>query len=82
MTTLDMKTCGKIGLRALSFYMVTTVIAGFTGISLAVLIQPGKSSRTATVSPTGDADTVQAVDSFLDLLRYLLNRNVFSRNHM
>lgn len=64
-----MKTCGKIGIRALSFYMVTTVIA--------VLIQPGKSSRTATVSPTGDADTVQAVDSSLDLMRYLLNRNCF-----
>lgn len=73
-----MKTCGKIGLRALSFYMVTTVIAGFTGITLAVLIQPGKSSRTATVSPNGDADTVQAVDSFLDRMRYLLNRNVFN----
>lgn len=66
---MDRKAHGKIGQRALGFYMVTTVIAAFTGIALALLIQPGKSSRTASVSSSGDAEAVQTVDSFLDLIR-------------
>ncbi|XP_073347761.1 excitatory amino acid transporter 1-like [Pagrus major] len=76
MSSLDRKTYGKIGLRALSFYMVTTVIAAFTGIALAVLVQPGKSSRTATVFPSGDAEIVQPVDSFLDLIRNMIPSNL------
>ncbi|XP_076600446.1 excitatory amino acid transporter 1-like [Chaetodon auriga] len=75
-SSVDKKAYGKIGLRALSFYMVTTVIAAFTGITLAVLIRPGKSSRTAAVSSSGDADTVQAVDSFLDFLRNMIPSNL------
>lgn len=71
MSSVDRKVYGKIGLRALTFYMVTTLLAAFTGIVLAVLIQPGNSSRTVSVSSSGDAQSVQTVDSFLDLIRYV-----------
>lgn len=69
MSSVDRKGYGRIGLRAFSYYIVTTLIAAFTGIVLAVLIQPGRSSRTASVSSGGNAEAVQTVDSFLDLIR-------------
>lgn len=71
-SSVDRKACGKIGLRAFSYYMVTTVIAAFTGIALAFLIQPGKSLRAASVSSSGKTEAVQTVDAFLDLIRCVL----------
>ncbi len=69
MSSLDRKAFEKIGLRAICFYMATTLIAIFTGIALALLIQPGKSPGTASVSSSGKAEAAQTVDSFLDLIR-------------
>ncbi|TDH05915.1 hypothetical protein EPR50_G00127320 [Perca flavescens] len=76
MSSVDRKAYGKIGLRAFSYYMVTTLIAAFTGIALAVMIQPGKSSRAASVSSSGNADAAQPVDSFLDLIRNMIPSNL------
>uniref|UniRef100_A0A3Q3BHQ7 Amino acid transporter n=1 Tax=Kryptolebias marmoratus TaxID=37003 RepID=A0A3Q3BHQ7_KRYMA len=70
MSNVGIKTYGRIGLRAFSYYMVTTVIATFTGIALAVSIKPGKSSRQTSEPSGGKSQTVQSVDSFLDLIRY------------
>ncbi|XP_074507907.1 excitatory amino acid transporter 1-like isoform X2 [Sebastes fasciatus] len=75
-SSVDKKAYGKIGLRAFCYYMVTTIIAAFTGIALAVLIQPGKSSRTASVSSSGHPQAVQTVDSFLDLIRNMIPSNL------
>lgn len=69
MSSVERKANGKIGLRALSYYMATTVIATLTGISLAVVIQPGNSSRKTLVSSSGKMEAVHSVDSFLDLIR-------------
>ncbi|KAF1383638.1 hypothetical protein PFLUV_G00133940 [Perca fluviatilis] len=76
MSSVDRKAYGKIGLRAFSYYMVTTLIAAFTGIALAVMIQPGKSSKAASVSSSGNADAAQPVDSFLDLIRNMIPSNL------
>ncbi|KAM9349882.1 excitatory amino acid transporter 1-like [Symphorus nematophorus] len=76
MSSLDRKACGKIGLRALIFYTATTVTAGITGIALALLIQPGKSSRTASASSSGGAVALQPVDSFLDMIRNMIPSNL------
>lgn len=65
---------GRTGLKALIFYTVTTIIAAFTGILLAVLIQPGISSRVDPLPSSGDPEVVQSVDSFLDLIRYVSKR--------
>uniref|UniRef100_A0A4W6EDE1 Amino acid transporter n=1 Tax=Lates calcarifer TaxID=8187 RepID=A0A4W6EDE1_LATCA len=70
MSSVDSKVYGRIGLRAFSYYMVTTLIAVFTGIALAVIIQPGNSSRNTSVSSSGKVEAVQSVDAFLDLIRY------------
>lgn len=71
MSSVDIKAYRKIGLRALTFYTITTLIAAFTGIALAVLIQPGASLSTTSASSSGDAEAVQTVDSLLDLIRYV-----------
>lgn len=71
MSSVDRKIYGKIGLRAFSYYMVTTLIAAFTGIALAVLIQPGKSSKNTAASSGGNAEAMHTVNAFLDLIRYV-----------
>ncbi|KAM6920003.1 excitatory amino acid transporter 1-like [Lycodopsis pacificus] len=76
MSSVDRTAHGKIGLRAFIYYMVTTLIAAFTGIALAVLMKPGNSSRTASVSSSGNAEAVQIVDSFLDLIRNMIPSNL------
>ncbi|KAK2822640.1 hypothetical protein Q5P01_022705 [Channa striata] len=76
MSSVDRKANGKIGLRALSYYMATTLVAAFTGIALALLIQPGNSSRTTSVSSSGGAEAVHSVDSFLDLIRNMFPPNL------
>ncbi|XP_056276306.1 excitatory amino acid transporter 1-like isoform X2 [Pseudoliparis swirei] len=76
LSSLDRMAFGEIGLKAFSYYMVTTCISTFTGITLAVLIQPGKSSRTASVSSSGNTEDVQTVDSFLDIIRNMNPSNL------
>uniref|UniRef100_A0A3Q3L9Y9 Amino acid transporter n=1 Tax=Mastacembelus armatus TaxID=205130 RepID=A0A3Q3L9Y9_9TELE len=76
MSSVDTKAYGKIGMRAFGYYLVTTMTAAFTGIALALLIQPGNSSRNTSVSSGGKTGTVQPVDSFLDLLRNMIPSNL------
>uniref|UniRef100_A0A3B5R2R8 Amino acid transporter n=1 Tax=Xiphophorus maculatus TaxID=8083 RepID=A0A3B5R2R8_XIPMA len=75
-SNVDRKDFGKIGLRTLIYYLVTTVIAAFTGIFLAVLIQPGKSSRHTSESSPTETQTVHSLDAFLDLIRNMFPSNL------
>ncbi|KAM4557447.1 excitatory amino acid transporter 1-like [Fundulus diaphanus] len=73
MSNVERKDFGKIGLRTFTYYLLTTVIAAFTGIFLAVLIQPGKSSQHDSGSSAGKTEAVQSVDAFLDLISIFLS---------
>lgn len=64
---LDARATGKIGRRALLFYMTTTLLAAILGMVLVSAIKPGK-----TDNPTGskaDPNPYTTRDSFLDLIR-------------
>lgn len=64
---LDARATGKIGRRALLFYMTTTFSAAILGMVLVSAIKPGK-----TDNPTGskaDPNPYTTRDSFLDLIR-------------
>lgn len=69
MSSVDRKALGRVGLRAFIYYLITTLLAAFTGISLCLLIQPGKSSTRSTAPPSGNPQAVHTMDAFLDLLR-------------
>uniref|UniRef100_A0A8D0G3L5 Amino acid transporter n=1 Tax=Sphenodon punctatus TaxID=8508 RepID=A0A8D0G3L5_SPHPU len=66
---LDSKASGKMGLRAVIYYMSTTVIAVLIGIIMVVIIHPGKGSK-EKMHREGKIVRVTAADAFLDLIRY------------
>ncbi|XP_066469488.1 excitatory amino acid transporter 1 isoform X5 [Tiliqua scincoides] len=66
---LDSKASGKMGLRAVIYYMSTTVIAVLIGIIMVVIIHPGKGSK-EKMYREGKIVQVTAADAFLDLIRY------------
>lgn len=68
-SSLDSRASGKMGMRAVVYYMVTTMIAVFIGIVIVVIIRPGKGSRDSPLAKSGNIEPVQAADAFLDLIR-------------
>ncbi|XP_062259871.1 excitatory amino acid transporter 1-like isoform X2 [Platichthys flesus] len=75
-SSFDRKAYGRIGLRAVCYYLLTTLIATVTGILLAVIIQPGNWSRNTSASSGGRTEAVQNVDAVLDLIRNMIPSNL------
>ncbi|KAK7119763.1 hypothetical protein R3I94_021561 [Phoxinus phoxinus] len=75
-SSLDSKASGKMGIRAIVYYMVTTLIAVFIGIVMVIIIRPGKGSRDRPVASSGSIEPVQATDAFLDLIRNMFPPNL------
>lgn len=74
---LDMSLSGKVGGRAVAYYMITTVLAVILGIILVTTIRPGASVK-PNEDTTGEAESrnVTAVDTLLDLARNLFPPNL------
>ncbi|XP_066469485.1 excitatory amino acid transporter 1 isoform X2 [Tiliqua scincoides] len=72
---LDSKASGKMGLRAVIYYMSTTVIAVLIGIIMVVIIHPGKGSK-EKMYREGKIVQVTAADAFLDLIRNMFPPNL------
>uniref|UniRef100_A0A4W5P2V8 Amino acid transporter n=1 Tax=Hucho hucho TaxID=62062 RepID=A0A4W5P2V8_9TELE len=75
-SSLDSKASGKMGMRAVVYYMVTTLIAVFIGIVIVIVIKPGKGHRDSPVASSGTIEPVQAADAFLDLIRNMFPPNL------
>ncbi|KAJ8278627.1 hypothetical protein COCON_G00056930 [Conger conger] len=75
-SSLDSKASGKMGGRAVVYYMVTTFIAVFIGIVMVIIIRPGKGSRDSPAPSSGNIEPVQAADAFLDLIRNMFPPNL------
>jgi len=67
--SLDLSISGKIGVRALAYYMFTTVCAVILGIILVVAIHPGKVGADPLKSESKPREVTTA-DTLMDLVRY------------
>lgn len=56
-------------MRAVIYYMLTTLIAVFIGICIVTTIKPGKGSRDTPAGDERNVEPVPAADAFLDLIR-------------
>lgn len=65
---LDSRASGKMGMRAVVYYMTTTVIAVFIGIVMVLIIHPGKGSKDEFKNQQ-KIEQVSPADAFLDLIR-------------
>lgn len=66
LASLPMKTSGGIGVRALMFYLGTTLCAVITGIVGVVVVHPGRNTVEVTQE---SAHQSNPLDSFLDMMR-------------
>lgn len=68
---LDAQSAGKMGARALVYYLSTTLIAAIIGIVLVLSIRPG--SRGSQGNANGETKTPEGrvIDTILDLFRFI-----------
>uniref|UniRef100_A0AAZ3PN45 Amino acid transporter n=1 Tax=Oncorhynchus tshawytscha TaxID=74940 RepID=A0AAZ3PN45_ONCTS len=75
---LDARSSGRMGSRAMVYYMSTTVIAAILGVILVLGIHPGnpklRSSQEQDTAPKNQE--VSSLDAFLDLIRNLFPENL------
>jgi Na+/H+-dicarboxylate symporter len=67
---LDLSLSGKIGARAIAYYLTTTVSAVVLGMILVSVIHPGKGDE-SEIKKSGISRNVTTVDTLLDLVRYI-----------
>uniref|UniRef100_W5JXF7 Amino acid transporter n=1 Tax=Astyanax mexicanus TaxID=7994 RepID=W5JXF7_ASTMX len=75
MAALDSRASGKMGMRAVIYYMTTTFIAVFIGIIMVLIIHPGKGSKDEFTQQQ-KIEHVSPADAFLDLIRNMFPPNL------
>lgn len=71
--SLDTRSLGKLGGIAVSYFLVTTLIASGIGVALAFIIKPGVGAGALNTNNLGLESVTtnkETTDSFLDLARY------------
>lgn len=79
--TLNFKATGKIGGRAIAYYLITTFMAVILGIILVLTIRPGidrneTNSTKTTQESNSKLRTSTTTDTMLDLLRNMFPPNI------
>lgn len=73
---LDASTCGKMGLRTIAYFATTTLSAVILGIIMTFIMRPGANSDKKVIPRYGNAAKLNPVDTFMDLIRYVLPVNL------
>lgn len=68
LASLEGKASGKMGLRAVVYYLTTTLSAVIIGIILVLTIRPGEKGN-SDINRTGEAKKQEALDALFDLIR-------------
>lgn len=69
--SLDISLSRKIGTRAITYYMLTTVMAVILGIILVTVIRPGGDGKSNEVAGKSTMRQVTTADTMLDLIRFV-----------
>ncbi|XP_054475797.1 excitatory amino acid transporter 2b [Anoplopoma fimbria] len=73
---LDAKSSGRLGTRAMVYYMSTTIIAAVLGVILVLVIHPGNPKLKENLGQGEKNDEVSSLDAFFDLIRNLFPENL------
>uniref|UniRef100_A0ABM5EHZ9 Amino acid transporter n=1 Tax=Pogona vitticeps TaxID=103695 RepID=A0ABM5EHZ9_9SAUR len=73
---LDAKSSGRMGTRAMVYYLSTTVVAAILGVILVLSIHPGNPKLKKSSSMATRNEDVSSLDAFLDLVRNLFPENL------
>ncbi|XP_015124043.1 excitatory amino acid transporter [Diachasma alloeum] len=81
MAKLDAKSSGRMGCRALCYYLATTVLAAILGIAVVMTIHPGDpriKNITPVISHQDNSlnQRMSTVDAMLDIIRNLMPENL------
>lgn len=77
MAQLDAKNSGRMGLRALAYYTVTTILAAIVGIVVVLMIHPGNPKIKSTISvPRAEEAKISTLDAILDIIRNMVPENL------
>ncbi|CAK9804487.1 Excitatory amino acid transporter 2 [Anthophora quadrimaculata] len=77
MAQLDSKGSGRMGMRALIYYSVTTVLAAVVGIVMVLMIHPGDPRiKTTITAPKTEFMKISTVDAILDIIRNMVPDNL------
>lgn len=71
---LDSKVSGRVGLRAIIYYLTTTVIAAILGMILVSIIRPG--NHVFRENQDEEEQLVRPIDSFMDIVRNMFPSNI------
>nr|CAD7589540.1 unnamed protein product [Timema genevievae] len=74
--SLDLSLSGRIGAKAICYYLCTTISAVLLGIILCVTIRPGKGYDAGEVDEIKGTRNVTTVDTLLDLVRNMFPPNL------
>lgn len=69
---LDLTLSGKIGARAIVYYLSTTISAVVLGMILVTVVHPGQGDA-SKIQASGKSRNVTTVDTLLDLVRYVIS---------
>ncbi|KAH9523429.1 Excitatory amino acid transporter 1, partial [Bulinus truncatus] len=75
LTSLDTGSSGKLGARAILYYITTTLMAVILGIVLVLSIRPGERGDRPEKG-SSSVDKVEPADTFLDLIRQMFPDNI------
>ncbi|CAL9697269.1 unnamed protein product [Knipowitschia caucasica] len=73
---LDAKSSGRLGTRAMVYYMSTTIIAAVLGVILVLVIHPGDPKLKENLGEGTINDDVSSLDAAFDLIRNLFPENL------
>lgn len=76
LSQLDVIASGRMGARALCYYMVTTIVAAIIGICCVLAIHPGNPAKKGIPDNEIESTKITTIDALLDLLRNMFPENL------